>query len=179
MFGLYLRKANTNDSSVKLRTTSKWIALVLAHAKRLIYTLRFCPLFPFTCIAPLKSTPETVNGDSGNSLSCGKRGGSGALYAFPVTFVKLTHFRVTHATSCLADGIQFFLSQISDCSSLLHNVDFVYECPILVKTWVCFSLVISTGISHRPEMGHYLCVNRIILIHHCQEIDATDVLNEV
>ena len=50
----------------------------------------------------------TVNGDSDDtsSLSFGKGGGSGALYAFPVTFVQLTHFRITHATSCLADGIQ-------------------------------------------------------------------------
>ena len=43
-----------------------------------------------------------------DGLSFGKGDRSGALYAFPVTFAQLTHFRITHATFCLADGIQIF-----------------------------------------------------------------------
>ena len=69
-----------NDFSVISGTISRRKGRVLAHVnKHIIYTLRRSPSSPLMLSAPLKSTPDIVNGSSDDNLSFSKGGGSGAL----------------------------------------------------------------------------------------------------
>jgi hypothetical protein len=59
-------------------------------------------------MAPVKYTPVAAKGTLSFSRSLGNGGGSGALYAFPVTLLQVIHFLMMLLTICLILGIQNF-----------------------------------------------------------------------
>ena len=92
-------------STLKSVTTSRWIALVIPHVNKQIYTL-LSPAEDFTYSTPVKSTPVISNGSSSLVRTYGRGGGSGTLYGFPVTLRQVMHPFSSFLTSCRAEGIQ-------------------------------------------------------------------------
>ena len=128
------RNANRNCSSDRLFTSSRCIALVLAHVKRHTYAFPICPLRSRIFNAPVKSTPVTVNGCDSRNRSCGKGGGSGLLNGVPDNFLQMIHFRNILFTVCLICGIQYL------CRSNVI-VLFVPECELRICASCMIKLV--------------------------------------
>ena len=82
-----------NDVAVKLSTTSKWTALVVAHTKRQIYALVFLPCVSFIEKLPMWSTPTWLKGATHWTHSAGKGGGNGRGRVLPFTLGQVTHLR--------------------------------------------------------------------------------------
>ena len=81
------------DVAVKLSTTSKWTALIVAHMKRQIYALVFLPCVSFIKKLPVWSIPTWLNGATHWTRSAGKGGGSGRGRVLPFTLWQVTHLR--------------------------------------------------------------------------------------
>ena len=82
------------------------MALVVAHVKRHMYALHSVP-DSFTCSAAVKSTPVISKSRVFRSLTFGRGGGSGVLYAVPHIFLHVTHLLTVFFTICRPDGIQY------------------------------------------------------------------------
>ena len=81
------------DVAVRLSTTSRWTALVVAHTKRQIYALVFLPCVSFIVKLPVWSTPTCVKGATHCTRSAGKGGGSGHGSVLPLVLWHVTHLR--------------------------------------------------------------------------------------
>ena len=81
------------EVAVRLSTTSKWTALVVAHTKRQIYALVFLPCVSFIVKLPVWSTPTCVKGATHCTRSAGKGGGSGRGSVLPLVLWHVTHLR--------------------------------------------------------------------------------------
>ena len=80
-----------NDVVVRLSTTSRCTALVVAHTKRQMYALAFLPCASLIIKLPLWSTPTFVNGGTQRTRSVGRGGGSGLGKARFLVLWQMTH----------------------------------------------------------------------------------------
>ena len=82
-----------NDVVVKLSTTSRCTALVVAHTKRQMYALAFLPCASLIVKLPVWSTPTFVNGGTQRTHSVGRGGGSGLGKVRFFVLWQITHLR--------------------------------------------------------------------------------------
>ena len=81
------------DAAVRLSTTSRCTALVVAHTKRQIYALVFLPCVSFIVKLRVWSTPTCVKGATHRTRSAGKGGSSGRGSVLPLILWHVTHLR--------------------------------------------------------------------------------------
>ena len=82
-----------NDAVVRLSTTSRCTALVVAHTKRQMYALASLPCASRIVKLPVWSTPTFVNGETQRTRSVGRGGGSGLYKVCFLVLWQMTHLR--------------------------------------------------------------------------------------